>query len=54
MSVTVFDVRGATLVGLVGVNTAVSECEPVGSTQMGPKAMPAMTGVGPPRVVFPS
>lgn len=54
MNATVFDVRGWTLVGLVELNTAVNECEPECRTQMGPMVMPAMTGIGSPRLVLPS
>lgn len=49
-----FDVEGLNFVELVGVNIAVSECEPLLRTLMGPTAMPPATGAGLPRLVVPS
>jgi len=53
-TVTLFDVEDWKLVGLVGVNTAVSECDPGASVLTGPIATPAVTGTGAPRRVAPS
>ena len=54
MTVTVLEVEGWNFVGFVGVNTALSECEPGLSALTGPMAMPATTGTGAPRLADPS
>ena len=43
MKVTMFDVEGRNLVGLVGVNTALSECEPLPKKLTDPTAFKAAT-----------
>lgn len=52
--VTAGDVDVLKAVALVGVNTAVSECDPGPNVEMDPLAMPLVTGTRSPRLVVPS
>ncbi|MGH3820634.1 MAG: hypothetical protein ACRDRE_23395, partial [Pseudonocardiaceae bacterium] len=54
MNITVFDVEGLNIVGLAGVNTAVSECGPGRRNTKKPTATLPLTCTGEPILVIPS
>jgi hypothetical protein len=53
-TVTVVDVEARNLAGLLGINTALSGCVPGLSALVAPRATPATTGTGAPRLAEPS
>ena len=54
MKLTGGDVDERKAAGLLGVNTAISRCDPAASVGVLPEATPLETVTGPPRLVVPS